>query len=199
MLPRLVLGFALLAAATGVAAAAGPAERVRGAVDAILAVLENPAYDREARWARIGAVIHERFDVEAMSQSILATNWKRATAEEKRSFVEFFSQYLENTYRTTIESYTDEEIRIVDERIEGDRATVDTVVVTSRNEIPVVYRMRLNDGDWFAYDVVIEGVSLVSNYRNTFAAIVKSEGMQGLLRSLERSLERRGLENGDPQ
>ena len=120
-----------------------------------------------------------------MSQSVLATNWQAATKEEKRQFVEFFSQYLEDTYRTRIESYTNQRIDYAKETIKGDRAVVETFIVADSNRIPVNYKLKNNDGEWFAYDVVIEGVSLVNNYRNTFDAIVKSQGMDGLLKDLE--------------
>ena len=160
------------------------------AVDSILTILQDETLNRESRWENIGFIIRQRFDIEAMSQSILATNWKKATPEEKRDFVEFFSQYLENTYRQKIEGYTNEQVRFLGEKINGNRATVDTTIVTDTVEIPVVYKMRLNDDDWYAYDVVIEGVSLISNYRNTFAAIVKSEGMDSLLLNLQGSIDK---------
>ena len=120
-----------------------------------------------------------------MSQSVLASNWQEATTEEKRQFVEFFSQYLEDTYRTKIESYTNQSVEYIGEHIRKDRATVDTAILTDAARIPVTYRLKNNDGTWFAYDVIIEGVSLVNNYRNTFNAIIKAEGMNGLLIDLE--------------
>ena len=104
-----------------------------------------------------------------MSHSVLATNWKKATPEEKADFIEFFSQYLENTYRKKIEGYTDEEVVFEGETVRGERATVETSIVTDTANIPVVYKMRQTDGDWYAYDVVVEGVSLVRNYRDTFS------------------------------
>ena len=174
----------------GVARAGIPTERVESAVNSILDILQDGSLTRESRWEQIGFIIKRRFDIEAMSQSILATNWKKATPEEKRDFIEFFSQYLENAYRQKIEGYSNEQVRFLGEKISGERATVDTSIVTDSVEIPVIYKMRLNGDDWFAYDVVIEGVSLVSNYRNTFAAIVKSEGMDGLLLNLQGSIDK---------
>ena len=165
-------------------------------MNSILAILQDGTLTREDSWEQIGYIIKRRFDVEAMSQSILATNWKRATPEEKRDFVEFFSQYLENTYRQKIEGYRNEQVRFLDEKVNGERASVETSIVTDSVEIPVIYKMRLNSGDWYAYDVVIEGVSLVSNYRNTFAAIVKSEGMDGLLLNLQDSIDKYKSEQG---
>ena len=178
-------------------ATVSPTDRVRQAVDGIVEVLRDGKLAREQRWERIGTIIRERFDIEAMSQSVLATNWKKATPEEKRDFIEFFSQYLENTYRKKIEGYTDEEIVFHDEIVKGERASVETSVVTDTAQIPVVYKMRQNEGEWFAYDVVVEGVSLVRNYRDTFAAIVRSEGMDGLLLNLQGSINQYKSEQAD--
>ena len=99
--------------------------------------------------------------------------------------MEFFSRYLEDTYRNKIEAYGDQSIVYVSEQIRKDRAMVDTEIIAQGKRIPVTYRLKNNDGDWYAYDVVIEGMSLVSNYRDTFNAIIKSEGMEGLLSDLE--------------
>ena len=165
-------------------------------MSSILAILQDGTLTREASWEQIGYIIKQQFDIEAMSQSILATNWKKATPEEKRDFVEFFSQYLENTYRRKIEGYSNEQVHFLGEKVNGERATVDTAIVTESVEIPVVYKMRLNGDQWYAYDVVVEGVSLVSNYRNTFAAIVKSEGMDGLLLNLQDSIDKYKSEQG---
>lgn len=162
-----------------------PTAAVKEAIGEVLVILKNETYDREQRWAEIGKIIDARFDFRSMSQSVLASNWQEATAEEKRQFVEFFSQYLEDTYRTKIESYTNQSVEYIGEHIRKDRATVDTAILTDAARIPVTYRLKNNDGTWFAYDVIIEGVSLVNNYRNTFNAIIKAEGMNGLLIDLE--------------
>lgn len=171
-------------------AALTPTERVKDAVDDIVVILKIDGLDREARWEKIGVIINKSFDFHAMSQSVLATNWKKATPEEKRRFVEFFSQYLEDTYRTKIEAYDDQEIRYLNESVMGTRAVVDTVIVAGRIEIPVSYKLRETQGRWLAYDVVIEGLSLVNNYRNTFSAIVRTEGMDGLLYDLQGRIDR---------
>jgi phospholipid transport system substrate-binding protein len=187
----------LLFLATGMAqAASGPTDRVRESVTEILSVLKDSSLDRDARWLHIGRIIDGGFDFRSMSQSILATNWRTATKEEKRQFVEFFSQYLEATYRDKIEAYTNQGIDYVNESIRGDKAVVDTIIRSGSTQIPVSYKLKLNDEGWFAYDVVIEGVSLVNNYRSTFNAIVKSGGMEGLLTDLEGRIDKYKLEHG---
>lgn len=167
----------------------GPTDRVKAAIDDILVVLRNQKLSREQKWSEIGRVIDEGFDFRSMSQSVLATNWQKASKEEKRQFVEYFSQYLEDTYRNKIESYSNQRVNYLNETVKRNRAVVDTVIVTDQNQIPVTYKLKNNDGEWFAYDVVIEGVSLVNNYRSTFTAIIRSEGMDGLLTDLEGRIE----------
>jgi len=162
-----------------------PTEQVKQSVDKVLTILRDESLNREQSWERISAVIGERFDYRSMSQSVLATNWKSATLEERERFIEFFSQYLEETYRTKIEAYSNQEVFYLKETINGKRAVVETVIKTEATEIPVNYKLKNNDGEWVTYDVVIEGVSLVNNYRSTFAAIVKNDGMDGLLNDIQ--------------
>ena len=176
---------ALLMAVPPASAASTPTETVKVAIDQVIAGLQGHSLEREQRWASIGRIINDRFDFRSMSQSVLATSWQEATTEEKRQFVEYFSQYLEDTYRTKIESYSDQRVEYLAEQVRKDRATVDTAVVTSDKRIPITYRLKLTKGKWVAYDVVIEGISLVNNYRSTFSAIVKAGGMDGLLTDLE--------------
>jgi len=167
-----------------------PTDRVKNSIGQVILILKIPGLDRETRWQQIAKVLRKGFDFRSMSQSVLATQWKKASPEEQERFTEFFSQYLEDTYRTKIEGYTDQEILYKDEIIRGNRAVVETVIVTSSTEIPINYKLRNNDGEWYAYDVVIEGISLVSNYRNTFAAIVKNEGMEGLISDIQRRIDK---------
>ncbi len=195
---RWLLLFALLPVALPVDAALSPTETVKEAIDEVLRILKNKSYSRSQRWTEIGHVIDARFDFRSMSQSVLATNWRTATADEKRQFVEFFSQYLEDTYRNKIEAYTNQSVEYVSEQVRKDRAIVDTEIITDSTRIPVTYRLKNNDGAWFAYDVIIEGVSLVNNYRNTFNAIIKAEGMDGLLVDLEGRIASYKAKHGGP-
>jgi phospholipid transport system substrate-binding protein len=184
-----VLLSALAAAAAG--AALGPRAQVRETVSAILAILTDKSgtLDREAKWKKIADLIYDRFDFRSMSQSILAANWQQATPEEKEKFVTYFSEYLEQIYRQKIEQYSDQSVEYLGETVDGDRAVVDTVILTSATHIPVTYKMKNNDGEWFAYDVVIEGVSMVSNYRTTYAEKVRTDGMEGLLADIRSDIE----------
>ncbi|NNE36927.1 MAG: ABC transporter substrate-binding protein [Gammaproteobacteria bacterium] len=167
-----------------------PMGRVKDTTDRVISILKDDSLDRDARWEQIAALIYEGFDFRSMSQSVLATQWRRATEEERKKFTEFFSQYIEATYRSKIEAYTDQEIIYKDEVIKGNLGVVETVIMAGGIEIPVNYKLRKNENSWYAYDVVIEGVSLVANYRSTFAAIVKNEGMDGLMSDIQRRIQR---------
>ena len=176
------------------ASTSSPTEQVKQTIDQILIILKDHSLNWEGRQAKIRAIVDERFDFRSMSQSVLATHWKKATPAERDRFVAFFSQYLEHTYMAQIEKYSDHYVKYTKEKISGNRAVVDTFIVADTLEIPVNYRLRLNEGEWFAYDVIIEETSLINNYRNIYSAIVKTEGIGGLLDNLEeknRELEQR--------
>ena len=174
-----------------------PTSRVKDSVDKVIAILQDQTLDKDTKWKQIATVIREGFDFRSMSQSVLATNWRKASPEEQERFTEFFSQYIEETYRAKIEAYTDEKVVYKNETIKGNRAVVETVIVTSSTEIPVNFKLRQDDGQWYAYDVVIEGISLVSNYRATFAAIVKNEGMDGLLNNIQKRIDKYKAEQAE--
>ena len=200
-----VWSFALLGwvcAGGGVWAAPNPTEVVRQGVEEVLAVVKDksmePAERRRAIGRKMREVVDRHFDFRSMSQSVLAIHWQKASAYERERFVEFFAEHLEQTYLDAIESYTDEKIRYSAERIEGNRAVVDTTIRSAKAETPVSYKMKLNDGEWFVYDVVIENASLVNNYRTLYAGIIKTEGIGGLLDSLEGKIQAyKKQRNGD--
>jgi len=160
----------------------GPLVTVQQASDRIIGILSDPSVPREERWTRIAPIIAESFDFLAMSKSILAQRWPSATPVQQRQFVDFFSQYIEGTYRSKIEAYSGQRIEYKGEKIRGERAAVDSVIHTDATSIPISYFLRqAGNGQWKVYDVMIEGVSLVNNYRETYAAIARSSGISGVL------------------
>lgn len=177
----LVLSFAVFANAD----ISTPTGRCKDSIDKVLNIVKDKSLSPEVRWSRIEDVIDNSFDFQTMSQSVLATNWRKATLGERDKFIEYFSKHLFNTYRNIIQSYTDEKIRYEKETIDGDRAEVDTIVVTKTAEIPVNYKLKKNDGVWYAYDVEIEGASLVNKYRNEYGVIFNNEGMDGVLKHIK--------------
>jgi phospholipid transport system substrate-binding protein len=188
----MILGV-LLTLSNTVTADTTPTETIRTSVNDILSLLKNDQLDKETRRDRMRAVINARFDFRAMSQRTLAINWKKATSEEQRQFVDLFTQLIQNSYVGKIEAYTNEIVEYPAEKVKGRKAEVDTLIVTSSKEIPITYRVYLKNDQWYVYDVIIEGVSLISNYRSSYLEIVNKEGFAGLLARMEEKI--RELEN----
>jgi phospholipid transport system substrate-binding protein len=164
-------------------------DAVRTSVEAILETITNEQLDETARREQMRAAIEDRFDFRAMSQRTLATNWKKATDEEKQQFVELFSRLIENSYVGKIESYTNEKVEFPGARVKGKKAIVDTLIITASADIPVNYKLYLKGDEWLVYDVIIEGVSLINNYRSSYQEIVKKEGITGLLAKMQDKLD----------
>lgn len=188
----LVLG-CLLALAIQANAGQTPIQTVQTAVDAILGILTNETLDKEEKRSQMRAIINQRFDFRAMSQRTLATNWKKASRDEQQQFVDLFAQLIQNSYIGKVEAYTSEKVEYPAEKIKGNRAVVDTLIITSSTEIPVNYKVYLKNDEWRVYDVIIEGVSLISSYRSTYQEIVKKDGFPGLFVKMEAKLKE--LEN----
>ncbi len=184
-----LLALAIVLFTPGVFALESPGSVLKQDVTKVLAVAKDESLDRAARRVRLSAILSARFDVEAMAQSILAVNWSHATPGQRARFVELLTRLLEETYIGAIESYTTETVRVGGERIRADGATVIvTIVRRDGADIPLLFKLRKSDDAWRAYDANIEGVSLVSNYRGSFAEIVRNRGIEGLLEHLEQRL-----------
>jgi len=178
---NICLGLVISLAVFANADVSTPTGRCKDSIEKVLKLVKDEGLSTDVRWSRIKDVIDNSFDFQTMSQSVLATNWRKASLGEREKFIDYFSKHLFNTYRNIIQSYTDEQIRYEKETIDGDRAVVDTIVVTKTAEIPVKYKLKNNDGVWYAYDVEIEGASLVNKYRNEYGTIFNNEGMDGVL------------------
>ncbi len=168
-----------------------PGEMVRGVVQRVLAMMHDERLDREQRRAGLRDAIGDNFDFEDMSRRILALQWEQATAEERERFVSLLKQRLEQTYLSAIESYTTETVQVGGERIKdnGDATVIVTIVKQNGTDIPLLFKLKYRDDRWLAYDANVEGISLVSHYRDRYKSIIKSEGMPGLLEHMQRSLD----------
>lgn len=167
-----------------------PTNQVKQTVDAVLEVLKNKELKKpektEQRRAKVRAIVGERFDFEEMAKRSLAQHWKKRTPEEQKEFVPLYSDLLENAYIKKIEKYEDEKILYVDEKTEGTYASVKTNIITSKEvQIPIEYRLLRKDSKWAVYDVVVEGVSLVNNYRNQFNSILRSGTYEELVKRMK--------------
>ena len=192
MLKRLFLILAAgiaLTVANIAAADASPTDAVRGSVDSILTLLQNKELDQATRRKEMRKVINGRFDFRAMSQRTLATNWKKASKEQQQEFVQLFAQLIENTYIGRVEAYTDEKVDYPGEKVKGKKAVVETLILTATADIPINYKVYQKNGEWWVYDVIIEGISLISNYRSSYQEIVKKEGFDGLIAKMKNKIK----------
>ncbi|MDH4244064.1 MAG: ABC transporter substrate-binding protein [Nitrospira sp.] len=177
-------------------AAAGPespTEAVRGTITQVIRILEDPALKDPAklmpRRRMLAEAIANRFDYAEMSRRSLAADWKPLTTAERTEFVEAFKGFLIDRYAERIEGYSGEQVEYLSERIEGTYAEVRTELVSDKTTIPVDYRLLMNEGRWHAYDLVVDGISLVKNYRSQFQKIIRETSYQELVKKLrERTI-----------
>lgn len=173
-----------------------PEEKIKQTTDKILSILTDPALKSPSKEGEreklIRGAVDERFDWEEMARRSLATHWAKRTAEEKKEFVHLFADLLERVYMSKVEDYSGEKVRYEGERVDGDYAVVRVKIVTKKNEdIPVEYRLKKEGSDWFVYDVSIEGVSLVNNYRIQFNSIISQSSYENLVKRLREKVELR--------
>ncbi|PNU20789.1 toluene tolerance protein [Geothermobacter hydrogeniphilus] len=162
------------------AGASTPKQDISGTVDNILVVLRNHELSAEQRREQLSNLIRQRFEFTVMSRSTLGKNWRKASTEQRQEFMKLFSDLLEATYLGRIESYTNEQVLYGEEKVRGKKALVKTLIKTKTVEIPIDYKLVRKENSWFVYDVVIEGVSLVRNFRSSYNSIVAREGFDGL-------------------
>ncbi len=191
-----VFAVVLAVTVTGDAAAGPPTDQLRRSIELVLKILSDPVLKQEAKTAErrtmIRTVANEIFDFAEISQRSLARHWQARTPAEREEFVQLFGDLLEHSYITKIEGYSGEKIQYAGEVADGDQAIVKTRIVTKQGaEIPVDYRMFLKGERWRAYDVNIEGVSLVANYRTQFNAIIQRTGYPDLVVKLRAKQDQR--------
>jgi phospholipid transport system substrate-binding protein len=178
-----------LIVATAVPAGAGvPTDQIRQRVDDVVKVLEDPALKSKPaeRHAAVRKIAEEIFDYPDTARRALGPHWNARTPQERQEFIRLFAELLDRAYIGKIELYQGEKVRYAGDTINGDDAMVKTRIVTKKgSEVPVDYRLHLKDGRWLVYDVVIEGVSLVSNYRTQFNKIVQTESYPALVQKLK--------------
>lgn len=198
----LVLTF-LLSSVAEVASASptqeSPTEVVRATVDEVIRILDDPKLKEPAkllpRRRMLEEVVSTRFDYAEMSKRALAAHWTPLSPAERTEFVELFKSFLSDRYAEKIEGYAGEQVHYLSERIEGNYAEVRTKLRSSKVEIPMDYRLYLKEDRWHAYDIVVDGVSLVKNYRSQFEKIIRADSYGELVRRLrERTVgeERKG-------
>ena len=180
----LVVGLSSAPAAAGV-----PTDQLKGAVERVLKTLDDPALKGEARLPErrvaVRKIANEIFDFSEIAKRSMARHWQPLSEAQRTEFVGLFADLLERSYISKIETYGGEKIQYTAERADGEFATVSTRIVTKNGtEVPVDYRMIKRADRWLVYDVSIEGVSLVSNYRTQFNKIIQTTSYNELVSKL---------------
>lgn len=172
------------------AVAGVPTDQVRSAVECVLTILQDPKLKspdkRKERREELIKVISARFDFAEMARRSLGAEWRRLTPSQRREFVDLFTELLRDAYVRDIESYKGEKVIYTRETQEEQYAFVQTILTSpDGTEYTLDYRLHLIDREWKVYDVVIENVSIVNNYRSQFARVINKSSYEGLIRALK--------------
>ena len=167
-----------------------PTEQLKGSIDKIIPILEDPTLKGDAklkeRRAAIRRVASDVFDFTESARRALGPHWERRTAEERQEFARLLGDLLERAFASRLEQYAGERIQYTGESVNGNLATVKTTIITkSGAELPVDYQVLRRGDRWFVYDVWIEGVSLMNNYRVQFNKIIQTSSYEDLVRKLK--------------
>lgn len=168
-------------------------EALKSTLHEVMSILQDeefqlPGYKMQRRNA-ILCVLEYRFDFEEMSKRSLSREWKKRSTQEKEHFITIFGQLIQNTYIRKIESYSDEEILFFGEKQKGNKTLVPTAIKKNNVEIKIAYKLIKKEGRWRVYDVIVEGVSLVSNFRSQFKDFLAKDSYTSLINRLEGRLE----------
>ncbi len=177
------------------AMASEPLQTVKTGVDRVIKVLKDPALKSQDKAKQRKEALREAvsgiLDFREMAKRSLARQWRKLSDKQKGEFVELYRGLIERTYLKKIEAYQNEKIIYKGQRIRGKYAIVKTLVVTSKQtEIPVDYKLLKKGDNWIVYDVIIEGVSLVNNYRRQFKSIIRRSSYDGLVKMLREKNEK---------
>lgn len=167
-------------------AAETPPKVVQEIADAVVAVLAQKGLTADQKREQVQTIVYAHFDFTTLSRLVLARNWKRFSPEQQQAFVDEFKRHLSMTYGKNVEAYNNERAEVIGDRAEtgGDWTVKTKIVRPGAQDILVDYRLRQEGNDWKVIDVIIEGVSLVANFRSQFQEIVAAQGPQKLIEIL---------------
>lgn len=174
--------------------AGAPTDSMKATIDEVLRVLrekelKQPAKAEERR-QQLEKIVEARFDYQEMSRRALGAPWNTLSDREKQEFVGLFRTLLTNSYADKLETYSGEGVQYLNERTEKDYAEVRTKVLSGKTEIPLDYRLINKAEDWRVYDVVVDGVSLVNNYRGQFTKILRASSYSDLVDQLRKKSDK---------
>ncbi|WP_319589007.1 ABC transporter substrate-binding protein [uncultured Desulfobulbus sp.] len=181
----------VLCTQSAVLASPDPTEQLRPFLNKVTATLADPglkALPKHEQSRRVIAVVRERFDFREMSKRVIGQQWRSLSEMEQGEFESLFTQLLQYAYVGKIDEYSGQQVQFTQQRIKGERAEVQTLLVDKDKSIPVFYIMLLRGDQWMAYDVVVEGVSLVRNYMEQFSEILRKDGYPGLVKQIEQKI-----------
>ena len=190
----LVLTLALVLAAPP-ARAGEPMDQLKAQVDRVLKLIDDPALKDKPKDKRVAVrkIADDIFDFGETAKRSLGRHWAARTEAERDEFVKLFGDLLERSYISKIELYGGEKIQYLSDRTEGDQASVLSKLVTKAGaDVPIEYRMLKKGDRWLVYDVIIEGVSLVSNYRTQFNKIIQTSSYAELVKKMKSRQEEMG-------
>lgn len=185
------IGLIVLLMLVGTPALAGEAtDRIKDTTDKILAIVSNPALKTPEKTTErdrlIRKAVDERFDWKEMSRRALAIHWSKRTDDEKTEFIKLFGELLEDTYMDKVGGYSGEVVTYEGEKVSGPYGIVKVKILTQNDKpIFVKYRVKKKGKDWFVYDISIEGVSLINNYRKQFNSIINRSSYEDLVEKLK--------------
>ncbi len=168
-----------------------PYDDVKMTIDEVIRIAQTMPGDSNTRARRdkLREVINPRFDFDEMAKRSLGAQWKKCTPEEQKQFVDVFSSLLAKTYLSRIETVKPGMVKMDNESVEYPKAIVRTTVINRGDEFPIEYKLLHEDGSWRVYDVVIENIGLIANYRNEFAGIIRKDSFPGLIRKLKEKAD----------
>ena len=168
-----------------------PLDTIKEHVNSVLDVLRNPALqgeaNKEAKEQKIESIANQMFDYVALSRLTLGRSWRDFNKEQQKEFVSLYRAILKKAYMDKILAYTDEKVVFdKDMMLAENKAEVQTRIITKSADIPISYRVYLKDGQWRVYDVIVEGISLVQNYRTQFREILANNPPEEVLKILRQ-------------
>jgi phospholipid transport system substrate-binding protein len=180
--------FALVGTAN-FAQAATPREEIQSSVEKVLAILKDPSLKpegkRQERITQLRQVIFPKFDFNEMARRSLGADWQKRTPEQQKEFVKLFTDLIETSYVNNLDSYNGEKVAFTGDKQDGEYAQVDTKITSNKGDDSTVsYKLRQSDGSWKIYDVVIENISIVNNYRSQFNRVIARSSFDDLLRQM---------------
>jgi phospholipid transport system substrate-binding protein len=169
--------------------ASGPGEQIKTTVDQVLEVLKDPKLQGDGkkteRREKLRQLILPRFDFAEMGKRALGNNWNRYP-DKQQEFVTAFKQLLEETYADQIEAAKGDKVVYLNERAEKDYAEVDTKVISSKGEeTPMTYKLHPVDSEWKVFDIVVENISIVNNYRSQFNRVLTNASVDELIQRMK--------------